>query len=155
MRLIPFRHEAAGFTLPLPEDWERVLDAPSIALVAVEPERDGWFRSNIVVTIERFPAVTSPTEWTAAADEMLGKALHRYVRIDSETLQIDGRDVRRTLAHHTTEGNHAVTVEQWALTANGHGYTLTGSAGTLDYHQVADVFAAVAEGFRPDPEFVS
>jgi hypothetical protein len=153
MTLMEYRHPAAGFTLPLPEGWERVDDTPGVALVAVQPERGGWFRANVVVTIEQLAAGTTFAEWTEAADEPVREALHRYMRIDDEMFEVDRRAVRRTLAHHTTEDNHAVTMEQWALAENGCGYTLTASAGTLGYDQVADLFATIAASFRPDPGY--
>src|SRR5574341_1099908 len=150
MRLIDYRHHTAQFSLSIPEAWERVDDSPGLALVVVEPERDGWFRSNFVVTIEKLLPRMMLAEWTAAADILLRDALNRYVRLDVELVEIAGRETRRVLAHHTTEEGHAVTMEQWALAERGCGYTLTGSAGTLDYGRMADLFAMMAQGFRPD-----
>jgi hypothetical protein len=153
VRLINYTHPAARFSLPIPEGWEPVEDAPGVALAVVEPERDGWFRSSFVVTIEKLAPQMTSAEWTAAADELIQDALDRYVRIDVELVQVGERQTRRVLAHHTTGEGHAVTMEQWALVDNGCGYTLTASAGTLDYGRMADLFAVMAEGFRPDPRY--
>jgi hypothetical protein len=153
MTLMDYRHPAAGFSLPLPEAWERVDDAPGVALVAVQPDRDGWFRANVVVTIEKLTPEATLAERMTAADEVLEGVLHRYVQIDAEAVEVDGRPARRVLAHHTTEEGHAVTMEQWTLVENGCGYTLTASAATLDYDGMADLFTMMAEGFRPDPGY--
>jgi hypothetical protein len=153
MRFVEYRHPVAGFTMELPEAWERVDSVAGVALITVEPERDGWFRSSIVVTIEQLASSTTFTQWTEAADGLVREALHRYLLIDSEPVEIGGHAARRTLAHHTTEDNHAVTMEQWILAEGGCGYTLTASAGTLDYDHIADMFGVIANGFRPGPGY--
>jgi DcrB len=153
MTLMNYRHPSAGFSLPLPEAWERIDDTPGVPLVAVQPDRDGWFRASVVVTIEKLTPGATLAESMTSGDELLERALQRYVRIDDEPVEMDGRPARRVLAHHTTEEGHAVTMEQWTLVENGCGYTLTASAGTLDYDQVADLFTTMAEGFLPDPGY--
>jgi hypothetical protein len=44
-------------------------------------------------------------------------------------------------------------MEQWTLTEGPLGYALTASVGTLEYDDLADSFATMAAGFRPDPGF--
>jgi hypothetical protein len=152
MRLVTYRHPTAGFSLPLPRDWERVEDTEGIALIAVEPERPPWFRANLVVTIERLEAGMDLPSWTAAGRGLLEQTLERPLLIDLDETGIGGRPARRALVHHTTETG-AVTMEQWTLMEAALGYTLTASVGTLEYDDLADLFATVAAGFRPDPGF--
>jgi hypothetical protein len=149
-RVVAYRHPVAGFTLPLPVEWERAEDPrPDIALIAIEPEHAGPFRANVVVTVERLPDGLDADAWQAGADELLGQALHGYLLLDRERLELDGRAVIRRLAHHAREETGAITMEQWATVHDGMGFTLTASAGTLEYDALADTFAGMAEGFHP------
>jgi hypothetical protein len=152
MRLTTYRHPTAGFSLPLPQSWERVEDTEGVALIAVEPERPPWFRVNLVVTIEQLGASMDLSSWTAAGHDLLQQVLQRPLLLDLEHTEIGGRPARRALVHHTTEAG-AVTVEQWTLIEATLGYTVTASVGTLEYDDLADLFATVAAGFRPDPAF--
>jgi hypothetical protein len=148
-----FQHPTVGFTIALPAGWELTDDVPGVALIAVEPARDGWFRSNVVVTVEHLATGVALEQWASAADGLLERALNRLLWLDDELVEIDGRQARRTLSHHTLPENHAVTMEQWALVEACSGYTLTASAGTVDYDLLADVFEEIAGRFRPDPVY--
>jgi hypothetical protein len=153
MRLSTYRHPTAGFSLPLPQAWEQVEDAEGVALIAVEPERPPWFRANLVVTIERLGADLDLSRWTEAGRGLLVQTLQRPLLLDLDQTEIGGRPARRALVHHTAETG-AVTMEQWTLTEATLGYTVTASVGTLEYDDLADLFATVAAGFRPDPDFL-
>jgi hypothetical protein len=147
---VAYRHPAAGFTLPLPASWELAEDPRSdVALIAVEPEHPGPFRANVVVTVERLPAGLDVDAWQANADELLGRALRGYLLLDRERQHVDGRIVLRRLAHHSREESGAITMEQWTTIHDGMGFTLTASAGTLEYDALAETFAGIAAGFRP------
>jgi hypothetical protein len=152
MRLVTYRHPTAGFSLPLPPSWERVEDTEGVALIAVEPDRPPWFRANLVVTIEQLGAGMDLSTWTQAGHDLLEETLQRPLLLDEEQTEIGGRPARRALVHHGTEAG-AVTMEQWTLTEATLGYTVTASVGTLEYDDLADLFATMAAGFRPDPDF--
>jgi hypothetical protein len=154
MRLTSYRHPEAGFSLPLPHAWEKVEDAEGVALIAIEPERPPWFRANLVVTIESLGPGLDLSSWTETGHDLLMQTLQRPLLLDREQTDIGGRPARRALVHHTTESG-AVTIEQWALTEATLGYTVTASAATLEYDDLADLFATVAAGFRPDPGFTT
>lgn len=153
MKLADYRHPGTGFVVPVPSDWEQVTDSHGAALVAAEPERGPWFRANLVVTVERLPAGTDVPAWHAQTVDLLGSSLERFLLIDTDVATVDGRPVGRILGHHTTEAG-AVTVELWLVAERGVGYTLTASVGSLEYDEFADMFATVAGGLRPDPEYV-
>jgi hypothetical protein len=95
---------------------------------------------------------SGPAELDTSRPGLLEQALERPLLVDLEETEIGGRPARRALVHHTTETG-AVTMEQWTLMEGALGYTLTASAGTLEYDDLADLFATVAAGFRPDPGF--
>jgi hypothetical protein len=147
--IVTYRHPTAGFSLPLPTDWERVADArPGVPLIAVEPDRVGGFRANVVVTVERLPHGVDLDAWQASADGLLRDALSDYMLIDGERLDLDGRDIVRRLAHHAREDTGAITMEQWAMVDGDRGYTLTASVATPEYDAMAEGFAGIAWGFR-------
>lgn len=152
VQLSPYRHPTAGFTIPLPVAWQRAVDTEGVALIASELERYPWFRTNLVVTIEQLPADMGLAGWVEAGLGQLERALQRWLLLDLEQTEIGGRPAHRTLGHHLTEMG-AVTMEQWTLTEAALGYTLTASVGTLEYDELADLFATIAAGFRPDPGF--
>ena len=149
--LTEYRHPL-GFTLPLPAGWDQVEDPrPGVAVVAVEPETALGFRANVVVTVDDLPADLDLHSWQAATDEMLPRALKDYLLLDLEHTEITGRPVVRRLAHHLVEGSGAVTMEQWATTAERQGFTITTSVATMAYDSLADVFAQIAAGWRSRP----
>jgi hypothetical protein len=149
-RVVAYRHPVEGFALPLPAVWERAEDPrPDVSLIAIEPDHPGPFRANVVVTVERIPDGMDVDAWQAGADELLGGALHGYLLLDRERLHLNGRAVIRRLAHHAREETGAITMEQWTTVRDGRGYTLTASAGTLEYDALADAFAGIAQGFQP------
>jgi hypothetical protein len=150
-RLWDYRHPAAGFALPLPSEWHRVEDPrPGVLLVAVEPERGPWFRANAVVTVERLDPPTSLAAWQDEAVRLLPQVMADLILLDVEDTQLGGRPARRTLIHHATGDAGAVTAELWATVDRGNGYTLTTSVGSLEYDDLADMFAAMAQGLRLD-----
>ncbi|MGA8117441.1 MAG: hypothetical protein WCA46_27710 [Actinocatenispora sp.] len=150
--LTTYRHPAPGFTIPLPGDWERV-PAPhdGIALVALEPEREPWFRANVVVTTEQLAAEMDLRLWQAYVDELTPRVLTDYRLVDREFTELAARPVLRRLAHHAT-GRGSVTMEQWSSIHGTTGFTVTASVATLEYVDAAELFAEIASGLRPDPE---
>lgn len=152
-----YRHPNAGFTLPLPDDWETVEDTEGVALVALEPPRDGpWFRTNLVVTIEQLAGPPDLTAWQEQALGLMRQSLHEFQLIDVEEIELAGHPGRRTLAHHrsvTPAMVAAVAMEQWSLVVGTLGYTVTTSVGALEYVELGDLFAQLVAEFRPDPEF--
>lgn len=154
--LVSYRHPGTGFTLPLPEEWERAEDANGVALIAVEPDRGPWFRANAVVTIDQLDPRLDLPAWQDRGLALMGETLTEFHLIDVEETELAGRPARRTLAHHRAEGEltvDAVTLEQWSLVEGRLGYTLSATVGTLEYGDLADLFAEMARRFRPDPEF--
>jgi hypothetical protein len=152
-QLAPYRHPSAGFTIPLPTAWERVEDSEDVTLITRELERYPWFRANLVVTIEQLAADMDLAGWVEAGLGLLERTLERWLLLDLEQTDIGGRPAHRTLAHHLSDAG-AVTMEQWTLVEATLGYTVTASVGTLEYDDLADQFATMAAGFRPDPGFM-
>lgn len=146
--LVEYRHPRAGFSLPLPPDWEQRTDPyEGVALVAVISEADYGFRTNVVVTLDEVPEMDLAV-WQFSAEQLLQQGLHEFVLLDEEYVEIGGRAAVRRLGHHTVNDD-AVTMEQWALLDQGVGYTLTASADTWVYDHAAELLAAIAAGFRP------
>jgi len=144
-----FRHPAEGFVLPVPTEWQQVVDAqPGIPLVAIEPERGPWFRANAVLTIEPLDPTLGLDAWQDRALQMLPQVLDEFLLVDLEDIELGGQPARRTLAHYAAQAG-AVTAELWATVHESRGYTLTTSVGTLEYDDLVDTFTAMAHGLRP------
>lgn len=151
-----YQHPSAGFTLSLPEGWETATDVAGVALIAVAPDRGaGWFRTNLVVTLEQL-ATPDLATWQEEALALMRYGLNEFLLVDVEEVEVAGYRARRLVAHHRpeTDGQAAsVTMEQWTLVVGRLGYTLTASMASLDYPELADMFTAMVTDFRPDPEF--
>ncbi|MGH8867256.1 MAG: hypothetical protein ACRDYU_04585 [Actinomycetes bacterium] len=153
VRSVGYRHLRTGFAVSLPEGWDHVDDPqPGVALVALEPDRGTGFRANLVVTVDEVPDGVDLAGWQAGCDELLARTLVDYLLLDLHTVSNErGPAAVHRLAHHLVNDAEAVTMAQWAVLRGRTGLTLTASAATLAYDSLADTFAAVAGGFRPDP----
>ena len=147
--IVAYRHEAAGYALPLPEDCARLeRPAPGVSLVALEPEQQGArFRANLVVTVEELADGLDLEGWQASTEEHLPDALNDYLLLDRERMALNGRDAIRRLAHHARPETGSITMEQWAIVVGRNGVTLTASSGTLDHDTLAEMFAGIAAEF--------
>ena len=110
-----------------------------------EPER---FRANVVLTCDDTTGM-SFRDWQVATDEVLPRALADYLLIDLEKLEVDARPGGRRLAHHVDTSGRALTMEQWFTLDEGRGWTLTATCETWSYDELAEVFADLAEAWRP------
>lgn len=150
MDLLAYRHSRARFSMSLPPTWERIEDPrETLALVALEPDRQAGFRANLVVTLDRLPPGLDLDGWQSRAEDLLPRTLNDFLLLDRERLERDDRVTMRRLFHHAAPDHGAVTVEQWATLDDGVGYTLSASIGTLAYDSLADLFAEVGRTFRP------
>ena len=156
--LVTYRHPG-GMTMPLPDGWERAEDAhPGLVLITVEPEQpadqEPGFRANLVVTVDRLDDGLDLSEWQAGTEKLFPGSLTEYLVLDLERMQLAGVPAIRRLAHHRTDQNRSVTMEQWAIVLPGddgrpHGWTLTASVGSLGYAGLADLTSQVAAHWRP------
>ena len=150
LSLIEYRHPRADFTLPLPAQWQLSEDIqPHVALVVVEPPKDGGFRANLVVTVEPLAANADLQVWQDATERHLPDNLSQFMLLDRELLTDGPYPIVRRLAHHEGDGQYAVTMEQWAMAEAGYGYVITFSVGTLEYDAYADLAAEAATKFVP------
>ncbi|MFE5777166.1 hypothetical protein [Brachybacterium sp. NPDC056505] len=77
-----------GFRLEVPEDWE-TLSVPGVQMAAAAPRREGSFRANVVLTVQRCPAAT-PMQSVRESLEARKAALPQLEEIDTGELEIDG-----------------------------------------------------------------
>lgn len=142
-------HASAGFSLPLPESWQVVEDPQQgVPLVALEPDRDGIFRCNAVVTLDEVPKGLDLTGWQAGAETMMRQAMQDFLLLDEDQLEIGGQPALYRLIHHLLPEQGPVTMAQWMLLRASSGHTLTCSVGTMEYETRADLFVEIAQGFR-------
>ncbi|WP_163508628.1 DUF1795 domain-containing protein [Fodinicola acaciae] len=151
--LVTYHHPTNEFSLKLPENWDLVEDPqPGVALVALEPDRDGVFRCNLVVSVDVVPEGLDLGGWQAGAETMMREAMPDFLLIDLDEVEIGGRPAMYRLAHHLVPDQGAVTMAQWMFLRSGRGFTLTGSVGTMEYAYRADFFTDVATSVRFDGE---
>jgi len=151
--LLTFRHPRTGLSIGLPGDWDMQVDPqPSVALVVVEPRTDDSFRANLVVTTDELPDGLDLRLWQEGTDELLPQALHEYVLLDLEDVELAGLPARRRLAHHTVESGAAVTMQQWAAVRGREGVTVTTTVETMELASTAAMFAAVVDTLVLGPD---
>lgn len=133
-------HEGVG--LVVPDDWTlEVGTAAGVPLVALAPP-SGQFRANATVTVGAVPAGLGFRDWQAGADALLPRALEQYQLLDLEHATVDGRPAVRRIAHHVADGT-PVTMEQWAVLADGRGVTLTVTVTTPEWAVLAEAAGAI------------
>lgn len=142
---------AGGFvSVDVPDGWEQASDPyPGIELVVVEPEQDGLFRANLVVTVT--DVAMSFGDWQKGTDVFLAGELHDYLLLDLERMPVGGHPGARRLATHATAENQSVTVQQWMTLINGRGVTLSASCGTLAFATAGVELERSAHSLRINP----
>jgi hypothetical protein len=73
--LATYRHSSAGFSIPVPAGWETSEEVEGAALVAVEPDRGGVFRGNVVVTGETRSTGLALADWAERCVGLLSEEL--------------------------------------------------------------------------------
>lgn len=124
---------------------------PTTLWAAVEPldlDDPQRFRANAVLTCDDTTGM-SFRDWQVATDEVMPRALVDFLLIDLEKLEIDARPGGRRLAHHVDGNGRALTMEQWFTLDGDRGWTLTATCETWSYDDLAEVFATLAQTWRP------
>lgn len=142
---------AEGFvSVDVPDGWEQVGDPyPGVELIVVEPEQDGLFRANLVLTVTEVEM--SFADWQKGTDVFLAGELHDYLLLDLERVPVGGQPGARRLATYATAENQSVTVQQWMTLVEGRGVTLNASCGTLAFAMSGSALESVATSLRIDP----
>lgn len=78
---------AGGFvSVDVPDGWEQASDPyPGTELVVVEPEQEGLFRANLVITVT--DVAMSFGDWQKGTDVFLAGELHDYLLLDLERMR--------------------------------------------------------------------
>ncbi|UYM07768.1 hypothetical protein [Solicola gregarius] len=151
--LAMYRHARAGFALPAPRTWVLHEDPQEqVAAAIVAPANGDDFRPNIVVTVDDLEPGHTLESWQEFTESVSPQLLDQYLLIDNELLEQRGHPVFHRLAHHANPDGVALTMEQWCTVRGNRGFTLTGTAGTMDLLDSAGLFAEVARGFRTDED---
>lgn len=141
---------AGGFvTVDVPGGWEQVRDAyPGVELAVVEPEQQGLFRANLVVTVA--DVEMSFGDWQKGTDVFLASQLHDYLLLDLERMPVGGHPGARRLATHASDDNQSVTVQQWMTLVGGRAVTLSASCATLAFAGAGAELERSAQSLRID-----
>lgn len=139
-------HTQSGFTLPIPASWEASEEVDDCALVAMPPTGDPQaFRPNVVVTVEEL--VGGAEAWVQLARHALSDQLMQLRILDTEEITIGWQRAWRTLSNYM-HPRGSVNLEQWAMVHRGWGYVVSCSMSALDYDDLADTMAYIAEGLH-------
>ncbi|QSB15438.1 hypothetical protein JQS43_03510 [Natronosporangium hydrolyticum] len=146
--MVQYKHPRAGFSVPVPREWERAVDTAEVPLIVAAPPDPPWrFRANLIVTVDQLGPEVTVAARHAANIEGLHRALTRFRLLDQEESRLRGCPLLRTLGHHAAEAG-AVTFEQWIYIGEEHCFALTASVGTLEYPAYREIFAAMVYEFR-------
>lgn len=134
----------------VPDAWETVhRPADGVELVVVEPEQEGLFRANLVLTVTE--VAMSLGDWQVGTESYLAAHLADYVPLDAERLDVGGHPGLRRLATYATDDNRSVTVEQRATLVDGLGVTLTATTSTLAWSAQGELLGHVFASLVVDP----
>jgi hypothetical protein len=117
-------------------------------LVAVEPERGGAFRSNVVVTIETRPVGLGLAGWAERCVGLLSEELDHCRLLDAAEAVIGRLPARRVLVHYVDAGAGGVNLEQWMLLYGERGFVVSASTAVPDYDARCELMASLAGGLR-------
>jgi hypothetical protein len=139
-----YRSERHAFAIDLPPGSEVDDTVAGAAMVAVDAGVEDGFRTNLVVTVDRVQEGTSTDTFTDASLAAMESSLRSFLLLDRAEANIADGPATRTLVHHD-HGGWSVTLEQWRVVTGSRGLTLSASAATLDYPEVAPTLTAAAE----------
>jgi hypothetical protein len=144
-----YHHSVMGFEIPIPAGWEVTEKVQGTALVAVEPPRaEPHLRASAVVTVELL-GDDAVRAWEQRSVAALQDSFNRLRMIDDERVTIDGHDARRVLSHYVHGQFGGVCLDQWMLVTGGAGFVVSCTTAALEYDDLWDLMATVAEGLRP------
>lgn len=136
-----------GFSVGLPAGADVVEGYQGAAVVAVEPAPPGAFRASVNVVVEELASGVGFDAYVEESFAAQRETLAAFHLIDRLPERLGGAPALRTLAHHDASGV-PVVLEQWRAPAAPRGYVLSATCSPLEYDELADAFAAVAESFE-------
>ena len=141
-------HPRSGDAFLVPEDWE-VLGEHDDAdtLVAVEPGTDEAFRANLVLSVVTNGGMDDAA-WQQATEAQLPRTLQDYQLLDLDTADVAGRTGGRRLARHVTPDGTAATLEQWFVSVDGVGHTVSLTVPDLRYGELSAVAVDAVAGWE-------
>lgn len=143
---LPHRHPASDVRLERPAWWDLAEDDEGLVLLAPETDLAGAPRSSLTVVWEETGAAPEGDDPVTDHVEELSRIVPDFQLLDLEASRVGSRPAYRVLVAGR-EDDASVTLEQWWLEADGATVTVSGLAPTMEYDEVADVFARVVASF--------
>ncbi|MGC1208798.1 MAG: hypothetical protein WA880_12665 [Ornithinimicrobium sp.] len=131
-------------------DWSVGCANPTTC-AALEPlALAGRFRANIVLTVVNNGSMTFG-RWQARTDRLLPIMLDGYEVIDLERLAVCGRPGGRRMARHRAPCGLVVVFNQWFVSIDGVGITLTGTVDAPSFPLFNPAFERAAASLTISP----
>jgi hypothetical protein len=131
-----------------PAGWTTYRSPDSGTRIVLAPRRLDHFQANLVVATTARPPDDDLDGWLTRTDDMLARRLSCYQTLDQEPVRVGSWSGVRRLACHVHPDAGSLTIEQWILVDRKRAVVLTASAATLEYDELADVFAELVAGVR-------
>ena len=155
LSLVRHRHADPACAMDVPNAFELGV-MPGVLFVARAPS--GLFSSspflpNVTVTAAELGPDALPEDLGEQALSYAERTLAAWRLIDRTDAELAGMPGERTLASYLVRPGSGldlgrdvvVTVEQWRVVGDRLSWVVSGSSESLDYGQVADLWAAMAE----------
>ena len=138
-----------GFSLKLPENWERKEGLMGTTIVALSPKEgpgDG-FRENINVYVEDLPKAISVEEYAEITLANMRKIMTDLAEEDKGAVETGGASCYRLVYAHRM-GQLDIKVLQYLAVKGRRGYAITCSAAPDSFLDYSDAFEDVVASFR-------
>ncbi len=131
-----FKAPAKGFSVVLPETWERQENAHGTVVLALSPQADAsdTFRENINVVVEDLPGEYSVADYYLANQDQLRKVMTDFVEVQLGETIIQGQSAKRLVFTHRM-GQLNLKVLQYYFSKGKRGFVVTCTAAPESYAQ--------------------
>ena len=144
-----YHSEAGGFSLVIPEDWEKQEKVMGCALIALSPlEGQGdQFRENVTVVVEELPRKLSLDDYVGLSRQNLEKLMTDFEVEEEADVEIGGIAAKQLVYAHRM-GQINPKVLQYVLVEGKKGLALTCTATPESYDKYLEQFQTIVKSLQ-------